>query len=280
MEQDLRRKKLSVIKLKTKNSFTVSRNFFEEMRKKRILTVTGCWVYYFLMSIIPLVFLLITAFSIFSVDLSVELIRVIPVEFKSALEAVVKTASDVSNSVTIFFIITVIISCSTLLNQMSKDGDYIYGNDTHGRRGVVRRLSAIAFLCVLFSLFIAFALCFSFRNYLLNWLGFNKPNLITLVSFSIIILFAYGLILLLLRFISPKKLNAFALSFSGLISLAIMVFGTIGLILYIRFFSNYNAFYGSLAGIVVFFLWAFVLMFSLSFGSLVCKRLNEKTDDK
>ena len=76
--------------------------------------------------------------------------------------------------------------------------------------------------------------------------------------------------------ISPKKLNAFALSFSGLISLAIMVFGTIGLILYIRFFSNYNAFYGSLAGIIVFLLWTYFMMIGLVVGAIINGKVAER----
>ncbi len=246
--------------------------FFVSLKEKRILTVTGCWVFYFLMSLIPLAFLLITAFGLFGVDLSMELAGRLPEEFRDAVEIVVGTASNVSNSVTVFFIITVILSCSTLLGQMSKDGDYIYG--TEGRkRGVFRRLWALLLLSVLFLLFIAFALCFSFRNTLLTRFVGDNRRLLTVISFAVIILFGYSIIMLLNGFISPIKLKAFALMFGSFISLCIMVLGTILLILYIRFFSSFNAFYGSLAGIVVFFLWAFILMLALSFGSFVCMRL-------
>ncbi len=249
--------------------------FFKELKEKRLLTVTGCWVFYFIMALIPLVFLLITAFGFFGVDLSMELAGRLPREFREAVEVIVGTASNVSKSLTVFFIITVLLSCSTLLNQMSKDGDYIYG--TEGRKkGVFRRLWALLLLCVLFLLFIAFALCFSFRNSLLLRLGQDQRNLLTIISFALIIIFAFIIIMLLNGFISPIKLSPFSLFFGSFISLCITVIGTICLILYIRYFSNYNAFYGSLAGVVVFFLWAFILMLALSLGSFFCMRLSFK----
>ncbi len=248
-------------------------NFFTSLKDKRLLTVTGCWVFYFLMALIPLVFLLITAFGIFGVDLSLELVSRLPVEFRDAVGLIVGTASNVSNSVTVFFILTVILSCSTLLNQMSKDGDYIYGTTEARKRGIFRRIWALLLLCVLFLLFVAFAFCFSFRNTLLMSVGNDTRHLISIISFAIIILFGYTIIILLNRFISPIKLKAFALMFGSFISLCIIVLGSILLIFYIRYFSDYNAFYGSLAGIIVFFFWAFILMFALCFGSFLCMRL-------
>ena len=79
--------------------------FFKELKEKRLLTVTGCWVFYFIMALIPLVFLLITAFGFFGVDLSMELAGRLPVEFREAVEIIVGTASNVSKSLTVFFII-------------------------------------------------------------------------------------------------------------------------------------------------------------------------------
>lgn len=251
-------------------------NFFTSLKEKRLLTVTGCWVFYFLMALLPLLFLLITAFSFFGVDLSMEIAGRLPIEFRDAVEILVGTASNVSKSVTIFFVLTVILSCSTLLNQMSKDGDYIYGTEGKRKRGIFRRVWALLLLCILFLLFIAFALCFSFRNTLLLRFGEGGRKVITVLSFLIIIIFAYTIIALINRFISPVKIRPLALFFGSFISLCIMVLGTILLILYVKFFGEFNAFYGSLAGVLMFFLWAFILMLALSFGSFLCMRFTKK----
>jgi membrane protein len=50
---------------------------------------------------------------------------------------------------------------------------------------------------------------------------------------------------------------------SSLISLGVIVLGTIGFSIYLRFFSRYANLYGSLAGLVVFLLWVYISMFGL-----------------
>jgi membrane protein len=48
-----------------------------------------------------------------------------------------------------------------------------------------------------------------------------------------------------------------------------MVLGTIGFTVYLRFFSSYNAFYGSLATVIIFLLWAYILMLALAVGVII-----------
>lgn len=252
------------------------RPFITLFKEKRVMTITGSWVFYFIMSIIPLCFLLITAFSFFGVDLSLELAGKLPREFRDAGELIVGTASNVSNGVTVFFVVTVVLSCSSLLSQMSKDGDFIYGATHKRKSGFLGKLWVFMMLFVLFLIFTLFAFLFSFRNALLMRLGTGVKNFLTTFFFILVILSGYALILILNRFISPVKLKTSSLALSSFVSLCIIVLGTIGLILYIRFFSNFNAFYGSLASVIVFFLWAYVLMFGLAFGTLICMNLNKK----
>ena len=252
------------------------RPFITLFKEKRVMTITGSWVFYFIMSIIPLCFLLITAFSFFGVDLSLELAGKLPREFRDAGELIVGTASNVSNGVTVFFVVTVVLSCSSLLSQMSKDGDFIYGATHKRKSGFLGKLWVFMMLFVLFLIFTLFAFLFSFRNALLMRLGTGVKNFLTTFFFILVILSGYALILILNRFISPVKLKTSSLALSSFVSLCIIVLGTIGLILYIRFFSNFNAFYGSLASVIVFFLWACVLMFGLAFGTLICMNLNKK----
>ena len=267
--QNIKEKKVK--KEKTKRKFA----FFETLKEKRILSLTGSWVFYFLSALIPLVFLMITAFSFFGMDISMEIAGKLPAEFRDVGETIVGTASNVSNSATFLFIVSVILSCSGLLNQMSKDGDYIYGVSHKKRKGLLRRVWVFAMLCVLFLMFTAFALLFSFRGVLLIKLGNGLKNLVTIISFVFIMLFGYAVLLVLNRFISPVRLKGVALALGSFASLCIVVLGSIGLIGYIRIFSSFNAFYGSLAGVVVFFFWAYVLMFGLLFGVFVCKSLNK-----
>ena len=243
----------------------------DDFRSVRLTTVAGAWVYYFLTSLIPLVFLLVSAFSVFGVSLTRDFVSRLPIEFREAGFAIASTAENASNGATVFFFITAIFSCTTLLNQMSKDGDYIYGARSKHKRGLMRRLWAVFALGLLFLLFLGIALLFAFSSLIKNNLAsFVERNLfLTTFVFLFTIMFSYAIIILLNKFISPIKLKLKHLTFGSFISLAIMVLGTIGFTLYLRFFASYNAFYGSLAGVIIFLFWAYILMIGLVSGVVI-----------
>jgi len=242
--------------------------------EKRITTVAGAWVYYFLTSVIPIAFLLVTAFGVFGVSLSSELVSRLPEEFREAGETIAKTAENASKGVTVFFIITVVFSCTTLLNQMSKDGDFIYGMKSKTKRGIMRRLWALLSLASLFIAFLSLAFLFAFGRFVFDGAkqGGAVKLMITIMAFLLVISFGYVIIILLNRFISPVKLSFREMAIGALVSLAVVVLGTIYFTVYLRFFANYNAFYGSLAGIVVFLLWAYILMLGLVVGAIINMR--------
>lgn len=241
-------------------------NLFSE---KRVTTVAGAWVYFFLTSLIPLAFLLVTAFSIFGVSITDDLVSRLPEEFRLAGETIARTAENASGGVTVFFIFTVIFSATTLLNQMSKDGDFLYGVQSASKRGIMRRLWAVVALSALFLLFLGLAFLFAFKNSIgVNFTG-RSEIFLTTVAILFVILFGYAIILILNGFISPIKLKFSQMAIGSLLSLFIMVLGTIGFIVYLRFFSNYNAFYGALSGIIVFLFWAYIIMLGLVSGVIV-----------
>lgn len=239
--------------------------------EKRLTTVAGAWVYYFLMSVIPLAFLLGSAFSVFGINVLNDLVSTLPEEFRTAGQAIAQTAENVSKSATALFIITAVFSCTTLLNQMSKDGDFLYGVKSKSKRGILRRLWAIVALSALFSLFLFMAFIFAFRNTIFpqGKLGDAINLVLTILAFSLVIFFCYVIIIILYKYISPVNQRLSELFLGGLCSLFVIVLGTIGLSIYLRYFSTYNAVYGSLTAIVVFLLWAYIVMLGLVFGVIV-----------
>ncbi len=250
-------------------------SFFDLINRKRLTTVAGAWVYYFLTAFVPLLFLIVTAFSVFGVSLTHDLVSRLPEEFRLAGEKVIETAENSSKGATIFFIIAVVFSCTSLLNQMSKDGDFIYETHSRAKRGIFRRLWAIVALSMLFVLFLGVAFVFAFSsNIKLNaFLNPKEDIFVTISVFLFTIILGYVIIYVLNKFISPLKMKFYDLAIGTLFSLFIMVVGTIGFIIYLKFFSNYNAFYGSLAGIIIFLVWAYILMLGLSFGAIINMQL-------
>ncbi len=254
------------------------KNIFTLFNEKRLSTVTGAWVYYFLTSVIPLAFLLATAFGVFGINVLNDLVATLPEEFRTAGQAIAETAEKVSKSATLLFVFTVVFSCTTLLNQMSKDGDFIYGIKSKAKRGIFRRLWAIVALGALFAVFLIMALLFAFQNRIFpEGLGGSAGKLIlTILAFSFVICFCYAIIIVLYKYISPVNQPFKQLFLGGLFSLGVIVVGTMGLALYLRFFSTYNAVYGSLTAIVVFLLWAYIVMLGLVVGVIVNKAVYDR----
>lgn len=246
--------------------------------QKRITTVAGAWVYFFLSSLMPLAFLLVTAFGVFKVDLYDLVTSRLPEEFLLAGQTIVNTAKKVSSGATVLFVITAIFSCTTLLNQMSKDGDFIYGVKYNKKRSFFRRAWAIIALSALFVLFLLSALFTAFGNFvfakiiLLPW----QKLLFTLGVFSAIEGFAFLVVLLLNTFICPIKIKVKNLSVGSAISVMLITLFTIGFTLYLRFFPAYNKFYGALSTIIVFMFWSYVSMLSLVVGVIVNKGVVSK----
>ena len=247
------------------------------IEQKRLTTVAGAWVYYFLISAVPLAFLFVTAFSVFGVDITEQLVARLPIEFRSAGQVIVNTAKNATEGVTIFFIGTVIFSCTTVLNQMSKDGEYIYGVQSKRKRGILRRLWALIALGTLFSLFLSLAILFTFGNTLgLGGIKLNNNTLLlTTCAFFCIIIFSYIIILALNKFVCPYRQRFSQIAIGGLVSLFIIVLGTIFFIIYVRFFASYNIFYGSLAGIIIFLLWTYIVMLGLALGVIINSKLTQ-----
>ena len=253
-------------------------SFFDLINKKRLTTVAGAWVYYFLTAFVPLLFLIVSAFSVFGVSLTRDLVSRLPEEFRLAGEKIVETAENSSKGATIFFIIAVVFSCTNLLNQMSKDGDFIYEARSKTKRGIFRRVWAVVALSMLFVLFLGVAVVFAFSSKikLKVFLNPREDIIVTLFVFLFTIILGYVIIYVLNKFISPLKMRFFDLAIGSMLALFIMVVGTIGFTIYLKFFSNYNAFYGSLAGVIIFLIWAYILMLGLSFGAIVNEQLYKR----
>ncbi len=245
------------------------------VKETRITTVSAAWVYYFLLALVPIAFLLFSAFNLLGIDLFSLLSVNLNGEVREIIGIVLQTAENVSKTVTIFFIFTVVFSASALLSQMSKDGEHIYGIKNRVKKGFMRRLSSIVALAVLFVVFLLAGVVFAFGNMLLNYLipKSSGRNFLVILVFLFIILFCYGIIILINGFISPIRLKFSVLCTGGIASLSVCVIGTIFFILYLRIFNGYNAFYGSLAGIVVFLLWAYILMLGIAIGPLTCMKI-------
>lgn len=249
-----------------KKKFLSLLNYAEE---KRISTVAGAWVFYFVSAIVPLTFLFITAYGVFGVDVSKDLVSRLPEQFRENAYLLVETANRASGKVTVFFVFTTLFSSSALIRQMLKDGSRIYGVERKGK-GVKRIVEGVFAVCVLFFVFMLCALLILFGKHLLNTVFHGeKKGLITVLTAVSFTLISYAVIVLLNLFICPIDTKKSVVLFCSLISLALVFLGTMALKFYVEFFSRYNRFYGGLAGAIGLLTWTYWCMLGLVVG-VVC----------
>lgn len=264
------------------SAYKTIKNLKNSATDYRVSTVVGAWVFYFLLAAVPLAFLLISAFNLFGIDLSSLFAARFPEEFKDAVIAIFLTAKKVSGGITLFFAFTVLSSTYALINQMAKDGEFIYGVKRKPKKKIPSAVFGFAFLTMLFFVFLFAAAIFAFLGYVLFPFGTAHAGRgLKLIFLScLLIISCFAILILLNRFICPFKIKIASLMAGSLVSLFIMVFGTIGFIVYVRFFGTYNAFYGSLAAIVVFLIWVYILMLGICVGPIfISKSLKSAKKD-
>ncbi len=260
-----------------KKTYEKGRNFFREFSACHATTIAGAWVFFLLLAVVPIFFLLVTAFGVFGVDVSIELASRIPEEFRGLVLEIIDVASQASRGATVLFVLTVFWSGSSLFSHMLKDGELLYGAK-RGKSGVVRKLLSFLLLFLLLtvfflSAFLLFLNRFIVRYFVLTgfWAVLVKVALYV-VAFSVI----YVIVFLLQTFISPVRVTFANRATGAAVSLGITLVGTLAFLVYIRYFHSYNVLYGSLAALIVFLLWSYIITLSLVTGAIVVKRRTQR----
>ena len=233
---------------------------------KRITTIAGAWVYYFLSAIIPLAFLLITAYGVFGVDVSTQIVARLPIEFRDIAYKIVTTAKMGYKGVTIIFVFSVFFSASALIRQMLFDGGYIY--DCKRKNKYFLRVSkGVVAIIVLFAVFLLSALLLVFGEYLLNTFSDRKiKNFFIFLCSVVFTIICFVVIFLLNVVICPIKIKKTVLLCNSMLSLILIFLSSIAMKIYLIISSRFNAFYGSLASVFGFLVWIYACMFSLCIG--------------
>lgn len=256
------------------------KEFFLNFKEKRLTSIAGSWVYFFLMALIPLTCLLFIAFRVFGLNIGEKLAENLILEIEQFGSDLISTAGELSRGITIFFAISIIFSGSNLFAKMLSDGEFIYEKKRKQKNSLLKRLFSIGALAVLFLLFLASALVFTFHEYLINSLKFENGLLFTVIIVLLVILFGYLVSILFNLFISPIKVKVNSVLLGSLLSLGIVVLDTVGFIVYMRYFKSFSALYGALSSLIIFLVWTYILMLGLLMGinlnaSLIKTRITE-----
>ncbi len=256
------------------------KEFILNLKEKRITSIAGSWVYFFLMALIPLTCLLFIAFKLLGLNIGERLAQSISLDFEQFGNDLIVTAGELTKGITIFFALSIIFSGSNLFSRMLSDGEFIYGIKRRQKNNLLTRLFSIGALAVLFLLFLGSAFVFTFHEHLINSLKFNNGLFFTFILVLFIIVVGYIVAILFNLFISPIKTSGQGIMLGSLLALGIVVLDTVGFILYMRYFKSISTPYGALSSLIIFLVWTYILMLGLLMGVNlnVCVMKLKKTD--
>lgn len=111
-----------------------------------------------LLAVVPIFFLMVTAFGVFGVDASTEFAMRLPEEFRGLVLEIIDVASQASRGATVLFVLTVFWVGISLFSHMLKDGELLYG-EKRGKSGVIRKLLSFLLLFLLLTVFFLSRFC-------------------------------------------------------------------------------------------------------------------------
>lgn len=257
------------------------KRLIKNIRKPEMLILPGQLSFFFLLTLVPLVALVISIFSRFniSVDGFGEIvINNIPNALMGVIDTLSKSARANTNAV--IFFVSALFLASNGTHSMIIASNKIYNIESSNY--IMRRFKAIVMMIVLILLLLFMFLIPVFGDMIINMI----QALIKDSTFNSFITFMYGLLKyplsFLLVFLSIKLLYVMApdmkikpheVNYGAVFTSVTWVFVTQIYSIYVERFSNYSNLYGSLSNLLVLMWWVYILsyIFVLGMGLNVTK---------
>ncbi len=245
--------------------FAYLKDKYRLLTEKRYTTVSGTLVFFFIMSIVPLLFWLSLLVSKLPVDLEKIFSMTIFQSVKDVLNYVQAEASKATTGTTILLGATTLYSATNLFYQMRRSGEIIYGFRPE-RRGLRLRLGALALLITVMATVIGFLLVFALGGFIFSRLLSNAWERVA--DYALLICVAFFLALLLNMYVCPYKAKPKNFLSGVGLTLVLWLIAMIGFSIYLQV-SNLKRLYGALSAAIVFLLWLYVLTLCFIIGVIV-----------
>ncbi len=238
---------------------------YDLLTKKKYTTLAGTLVFFLIMSIVPLAFWLTLLIGRFPLDAEEVLKLAVFESVKDILEFVRKEAAEATSGTSLILLVTTLYSSTNLFYQMRKSGELIYGHQ-HKKQGLRMRLGALALMFIIMFAVVAFLLLFALGSFL-----FSKylPLFAEIVADYLLLgALSFALILLLNAYVCPYKESLKSFLYGTCVTVAAWAVASVGFTIYLRV-SNVDKLYGALSAIIIFLLWAYILMIGFIVGAIL-----------
>lgn len=248
---------------------------YDYLKSKKYSTAAGALVYFFIMSVVPLLFWLSLLFGR-AIGENYEAILNLKIfsGFDKLITYIIESASSAAaGDAGIILPVTTLYSATSLFYHFRKVGEIIYG--TGGGNGIKVRLSALALTFLVITAMAVIIASFSTAYYIIYKYvgGLTAKIAMYALLFSAAFLFA----VILNLYICPFRLRIGDVLSGSAITTLLWALSAAAFVVYL-FFANAEKLYGAVSAAVVFLLWLYVMMNCFVIGAVFISSRVKKSE--
>ncbi len=229
---------------------------------KKYTTLAGTLVFFFIMSIMPLAFLLTLVVGKLPFDTEQIFSLSVFSSVKGVLDYVQTEANNATAGASVLLVFTTIYSATNLFYQIRRSGELIY--DFHEeKQGLKLRIGALVLLIIVMALAVAFLLVFAVGSFLFSRLLSRAWERVA--DYGLLVGLGFLLVLLLNVYICPYKERLASFLPGTAITVGGWAVAVAGFSVYLKI-GNLSRLYGAISAVIVFLLWLYLLMIGFIVG--------------
>ncbi|MBE5745442.1 MAG: YihY/virulence factor BrkB family protein [Clostridiales bacterium] len=245
-----------------KKTYGFLRDKYRLLTKKKYTTLAGTLVFFFVMSVVPFAFWLTLLLGKLPID--GKSVWQLPVfqSVENVFTFVRQEAQNATRGVSLVLLLSSLYSSTNLFYQMRRSGEIIY-EYRRLKAGLRIRIGALVLTGIIILIFLVFFAVYALGSLLFSrfFNGFWER----VADYSLLLVLAFALVLLLNMYICPYKMPMRNFLHGTCITVTAWILVVTGFSVYLQV-SNMDKLYGALTTLIVFLLWLYVLMICFIVG--------------
>ncbi|MDD6994610.1 MAG: YihY/virulence factor BrkB family protein [Candidatus Borkfalkiaceae bacterium] len=256
------------------------KNRYDLLARKKYSTLAGTFVYFLVMSVMPLSVWLTILFG--RMRLPVEKLLELPVfsSVENIIAYIRQEAEAASKGASVILIGTTLYSATGLFYHMRRGGEIIYGY-TRKKSGWKVRVSALLFTFAVMLSAALLTIAFAGGAFLLSRI--LSGGFLLAANYFYLLILSFFLVLMLNAYVCPYKTRLKEIIKGTCFTVAAWSVALAGFAVFLKF-GNTSRLYGAISTLIVFLLWLYVLMTcfvaGVAFNSEAFELRAELSEDK
>ncbi len=249
---------------------------YRALTDKKFTTIAGTLVFFLILSVVPFTFWLTLLFGKFLVGTEEVLSLEVFAQVKELLLFIQENARVASASASFILALTSLYSASNFFYHLRASGEIIY--DCPRKKGgfwvrvtaLFLTLGTMAVIVLFLALFVG--MVYFFRSFL-------PVILAEITGYVMLFALGFGVCLVLNLYLCPYRIKLREVLKGSVITTTLWALASVGFSVYLQF-SNMSKLYGAITAVVVFLLWAYVMMVCFVIGVVYNEYYAEKEQKK